>query len=104
VQSAGAVPSAPEERGVSVVAEAHLLRDAEAALRAGDVGRATALLEEHARVFPHGVLVEERDAERVLVLCAAGQVDTARTEAQRFFEAHPESPLARRVRASCALQ
>jgi hypothetical protein len=86
---------------VSVVEEARLLREADTALRMGDAARATALLDEHARTFPNGILAEERDAERVLLLCASGRAE-ARAEAQRFLTVHPESPLSERVLASCA--
>jgi hypothetical protein len=87
---------------VRVAEEAHLLREAGSALRAGDTAGATRWLDDHARLFPQGVLAEERDVQRVLVLCAAGQADAARTEASHFLRAYPRSLLAARVRASCA--
>jgi hypothetical protein len=102
VTQAGTATAAPVQAGVSVAEEARLLREADAALRSGDTARAAGLLADHARQFPHGVLVEERDAQRVLVLCAAGQEDDARAEASRFLRAYPESPLAGRVRLACA--
>ena len=86
---------------VRVAEEAHLLREADAALRGGDTAGATRWLDEHARLFPNGVLAEERDVQRVLVLCASGQPDAARMEASRFLSAYPRSLLAGRVRASC---
>jgi hypothetical protein len=85
----------------TVAAEARLLRDADAALRAGDAAHALALLDQHAASFPGGVLVEEREAERVVVLCALGQVDAARQAGAAFVRDHSHSPLAARVRASC---
>ena len=85
-----------------VAEEAHLLREAEASLRAGDTAGATRLLDDHARLFPHGVLAEERDLQRVLILCAASQVDAARAAASGFLSAYPQSVFAGRVRASCA--
>jgi hypothetical protein len=88
-------------RSVRVAEEAHLLREADGALRAGDAAGATRWLDEHARLFPHGVLAEERDVQRVLVLCAAGHADRARMEATRFLSAYPRSLLAGRIRASC---
>jgi hypothetical protein len=87
---------------VSVVEEARLLREAEAALRRGEIDTASTLLDTHARTFPHGVLVEEREAERVLVLCA-GSRDGARPAAERFVHEHPDSPLAGRVRDACGV-
>jgi hypothetical protein len=92
----------PAPPDVSVMDEARLLREADIALQARDFARATLLLDDHARRFPRGVLGEERDAERVLVLCATGQVGAATALAQRFLQEHAESPLAARVRSSCA--
>ena len=86
----------------TVAAEAKLLREADGALRAGDPTRALALLNEHAASFPQGVLVEERNAERIVALCALGQKAQAREAASAFLRDHGASPLAARVRASCA--
>ena len=102
MQTGIAAAPPPAQSSVSVAEEARLLREADAALRSGDAARAAGLLADHARQFPHGVLAEERDAQRVLVLCAAGQEDDARAEASRFLRAYPESPLAGRVRLACA--
>jgi hypothetical protein len=93
-----AMPATPAD---ALAEETRLLRDADAATRAGDAPRALALLAEHARRFPRGVLGEERDAETVLALCAAGRTSEARAAAQRFLAARPGSPLAGRVRSSC---
>jgi hypothetical protein len=85
----------------SVGAEALLLRNADGAVRAGNAERALALLNEHAARFPHGVMIEEREAERVVVLCALGRTEEARTQASTFLREYPHSPLTVRVRASC---
>jgi hypothetical protein len=85
----------------SITAETELLQRAHARLIAGDATGALVLLEEHARTFPAGVLVEERDAERVAALCATGQVERARAEATKFITAHPGSTVASRVRRTC---
>jgi hypothetical protein len=82
--------------------ETRLLRDAEALRRAGNGARALVLLDEHAARFPNGVLAEERTAARVFALCDLGRVSDASGEAQRFLAERPRSPLAARVRASCA--
>ena len=95
--TAPAVPSPPS----TLVAETRLLRDADTALRVGDAGRALALLDQHAREFPSGVLAEERAAERILALCKLGRASDARVEATRFLTERPRSPLAGRVRSSC---
>ncbi len=93
-----ALPSAPES---TIGAETALLRRAHTLLVSGDARGALALLDEHGRTFPSGVLAEERDAERVAALCASGQVDRARAEATRFIAAHPGSAVASRVRRTC---
>jgi RNA polymerase sigma-70 factor (ECF subfamily) len=60
------------------------------------------LLDKHARSFPNGILAEERAAERVLALCALDRMADARAAASAFLRAHPHSPLAARVKSSCA--
>lgn len=93
-----AEPSTPN----AVAEETRMLREANVALQAGDASRALGLLDTHGRSFPNGVLSEERSAQRVFVLCKLGRVAEARAEAARFAKASPDSPLAPRVRASCA--
>lgn len=86
----------------TVAAEAALLRRADAARKAGNAALALALLNQHRAQFPNGVLAEEREAERVAVLCALGRQAQAHAAAASFLRAYPHSPLAVRVRASCA--
>ena len=102
--SSGEAATAPAEPAgpATVAAEARLLSDADTALRAGDAARALSLLHQHASSFPDGVLVQEREAQRVLVLCALGQVAAARTAGSAFIRDHARSPLVPRVRGSCA--
>ncbi|HEX4447213.1 MAG TPA: hypothetical protein VH044_10770 [Polyangiaceae bacterium] len=85
----------------TVGAETRLLRSADEALRGGKPAVALALLDEHARTFPHGVFSEERSAERVMALCALGRTDEARAEARRFLATSQESLLANDIRHSC---
>jgi hypothetical protein len=59
-------------------------------------------LDEHARRFPRGALSEERDAARVLALCAQGRAPDARASASAFVAANPRSPFAAQVRRACA--
>jgi hypothetical protein len=82
-------------------AEIALLRDARAALRGGDPGRALALLDEHDHLYPAGALAEDASAQRIYVLCALGRTGEAHPLAGRFLAAHPASPHAASVRASC---
>ncbi len=91
-------PSLPADE---LAEETRLLRDADALTRGGQPVRALALLDEHARRFPRGILGEERDVERILSLCAAGRRQEARVSAERFLASRPRSPLAGRVRGSC---
>jgi hypothetical protein len=100
--STASASSASSEHPSSVGQEADLLRRADLALKANDPQAALTLLDQHAAEFPHGVLVEERDAERVVVLCALSRQGEAQAVARAFLRDNPLSPLAGRVRASCA--
>lgn len=88
----------------SLAEELALMREVRTALSSGNASRALTLLDEHARRFPRGTLGQERQATRVLALCAAGRVGEARAEAARFEKAAPRSPLLPRIRSSCAGQ
>ena len=96
--AAGRLGGAPDP---TLGAETQLMRRADQALRVGEPARALELLDEHARIFPDGVLAEERSAERVTTLCALGRFDQARAEAARFLAIRGNSPLAKAVRGSC---
>ncbi|HEY6560636.1 MAG TPA: hypothetical protein VI072_25330 [Polyangiaceae bacterium] len=82
--------------------ETDLLVRAQRELGGGRPDGALALLDEHERRFPRGSLAQERAAVRVLSLCRAGRALEARAHAQRFLEAAPRSPVAPRIRRSCA--
>jgi hypothetical protein len=87
---------------LTVNAEVAALSAAQHALRSGDATGALARLDAYAAEFPHGTLRQEHSATRVLVLCALGRRDEARSEAQSFLQDAAQSPLAARIRASCA--
>ena len=70
---------------------------------AHEPARALALLDEHARKFPAGVLGEEAEAERVRALCDAGRGAEARALAAKFVAAHPRSIHVARVESACAV-
>jgi len=93
---------ATETRASPLDAEIVLLRDARAALRRGDAASALALLDVHDRRFPAGALGEDCSAARIHALCALGRVDEVRVLAAQFVAAHPVSPHAAMVRASCS--
>lgn len=99
-------PSAPSpEQSVgksSLGAELALLRQAQEALRDGDSAETLHLLGELDATFPAGVLSAERDALRVVALCAAERTAEAKVFGERFRKQHPGSPYAARVDASCA--
>lgn len=84
--------------GEGAVEEAALVAEIDAALRADDGARALRLIEEHERRFPRGLLVDEREAARVLVRCASAPDPSA---AETFLLAHPRSPLHARIVAAC---
>jgi RNA polymerase sigma-70 factor (ECF subfamily) len=84
-------PSFVADRDGSLAAEQRLLDQARSALSQGDPSAAGALLERHARVFPHALLVEEREALSIEVLAASGQLDDARAAIERFRSRYPNS-------------
>ena len=70
-------PKSPERRSDGLSAEVALLARAEAELHAGRFASALKALDEHARVFPRGVLAPERIAARVHALCGLGRASEA---------------------------
>jgi hypothetical protein len=91
--------SASSGAGGTFEEELELMNLAQGALRAGDNARALDLAREHARRFPKSQLSEERDVVRVLASCGLGKTDGA----THFLRAHPSSPMAGHIRASCKL-
>ncbi|MDF2691941.1 MAG: hypothetical protein K0S65_324 [Labilithrix sp.] len=94
------VPAKDARRSGSLDAEVALLTEANTELHS-DPTRSLALIERHAREFPRGVLGPEFEAQRALALAALGRHEEACALASRFLAAHPSSPLAPKVRASC---
>jgi len=82
----------------TVADEARLVHDGVRALHAGQPACALSLLDTHAHFYPHGVLAEEREAERAFALAALGREVEARAVAAAFLRAHPASPLGVRLR------
>ena len=83
--------------------ETRLVGAGVAALHAGDAARALKLLDQHAREYTHGILAEERAAERVAALCALGRGTEAREARAAFLREHLRSPLSARVRGLCGV-
>jgi outer membrane protein assembly factor BamD (BamD/ComL family) len=99
----GGSPTAkPSADAASIAAEVALMQRAQSALAAGDSARSLEALDALSARHPDGVLREEREAARVLALCASGRVDEARALGQRFLAQTPNSVQAARVRGSCA--
>jgi hypothetical protein len=95
-------PSTAEGPAPSNVGEElGLLRAAQERLHTGAPAAALALLDEHARRFPRGALVEERRASRILALCQLGEVAAGRAEADQFILQLPMSPFVERIRRAC---
>ncbi len=94
-------PAPPDEGPDALEREMRLMSEARAALGAGDAARAIGLLKEHAKAFPHGAFVLEREVSWITALCALGKTDAARTRADAFLRKHGKHPLAAKVRASC---
>ena len=89
-------------RSQQLSAEIELLARVNAAVNAGDGGRALGLLGEYDLRFRPSILGEERAAASVLALCAAGRTDEARAAADRFAHKWKHSPLLGRIKRSCA--
>lgn len=99
-----ATPSAARSvaRPDSSMDEVKTILRAKRALADGHPKEALTALEEHERGYPHGSLAEERDALRVLALCADGRASEGAAERAAFLRAHPLSAYGDRVRAACA--
>lgn len=102
LKSARAERARPARAGKSTLGkELELLHGAQSSWRAGDASRALSQLEAHRRAYAHSQLWPERDALRVLCLCALGRTDEARKLGRRFLAAAPQSPLRSAVTESC---
>jgi hypothetical protein len=82
--------------------ERNIVAASQRALADGRPSRALDLLDQHARTFPHGAMAEDRDALRVVALCAAGRTEDAEKQRTKFFRRWPKSLHASRVRTACA--
>jgi hypothetical protein len=89
--------SAPERSGLA--AEIRALDQARADLAAGHPERTLDALERYWRAFPSGVLGPEAAALEIDAAVASGDDQLARSRATAFVAAHPDHPLAPKVRA-----
>jgi hypothetical protein len=90
-----------KEQPDQLAEEVRLLKRADQALRQGTPDVARELLEELARSYPKGQLLEERAATRTLLACQQTRDKAARAAARAFLSAHPASVYASRIRAAC---
>jgi hypothetical protein len=100
-QPSGVPSPSPSEQPHERSDELALMRATLTALRDEHGADAMALLEEHARRFPDGVLAHERRGLRVIALCAVGRSAAGRAEQAAFLATDSSSPLAQRVRGAC---
>jgi hypothetical protein len=101
--NAPTLQQAPPNASDTLEKEARVLADARSASGNHDEARALALLDEHASMFPNGWLANEREAERILVLCRMGRQAEAARAGAAFLQGRPKSPLTQRVEMSCAV-
>jgi ElaB/YqjD/DUF883 family membrane-anchored ribosome-binding protein len=90
------------DRPVAKEAELVLILRAEEALLAGDVSSATGYLDQHEARFANDALSENREVLRVLVDCARGAAEEARSRAEELVRRSPASDQIAQLRA-CAL-
>lgn len=98
-------PRAAPKRRSPLRSEDHLAREvallsrASSELHAGRPAAALGALDEHARRFPSGTLVQERAAGRARALCALGRIKEAQVELAKL---PPGSPHAARAAKACS--
>jgi hypothetical protein len=92
---------APSRSADSLAQEVAILARASSELRAGRPAGAMKALDEHQRLFPSGVLTQERTAARIQALCALGRTKDARSALERLARTAPNSPHEVRARKAC---
>jgi len=89
---------APRSERDPLAQEVALLSRATTALNHGSIGEALRALDEHQRLFPNGVLSEERRAALAQVLCTSGRVTEGRVQLARVS---PNFPAGKRAKQIC---
>jgi hypothetical protein len=96
----------PAQRGAvapeGIGREVDLIKRAGQALSAGHHGDALRLLDQHAREFPQGAMLEDRSALRVLALCAAGRLGEGQRAKTEFLARWSHSVHAERLEDGCS--
>jgi hypothetical protein len=85
----------------SLAEEVRIIREAKAALGAGDAAGAIRKLDEHAKRFKSGKLAQEREVTRVRALCKQGKIPQAKALYRALSKGAPSSPHLASLRASC---
>ncbi len=83
--------------------ELRMLREADRALRSGNPGIALHLLDQLAYKIPGGRLGEEREAVRILAMCASAPGARVQVDAVSFLRSHEASMYAGRIAETCKL-
>jgi hypothetical protein len=86
---------------VQLLEEGRALALVQRALSEHRGGEALLLLDQQNESYPTGALAPERAAAKVIALCEVGRRVEARSAAERFAQAWPESPLVGRVLETC---
>jgi hypothetical protein len=94
-------PTPAPARSVDPAEELQLVRAMQQALRSGNPGQALTLAADHARRFPRGTLVEEREGVRAVARCRLAAPDARLAILSAFTERFATSPYAARVKAAC---
>lgn len=84
----------------SLAEETQLVALARAALGRDDLDAAQAALDDHARRFPSGALVEDRIAYATIVSCRRSEVDRD-AKRREFLQRYPRSPHRPRIDEAC---
>lgn len=95
-EAAAAVPSR--------ASEFMLVEAMQSALLAGQNGEAERLAYEHAREFPHGALIEERESVRAIVACQNAAPEGRTRVAESFAQRFPASIHLGQVRRRCQIE
>lgn len=96
ISGSGGAPTSPKAGSQPLPGESVLLQRAKDAL-ANDPARALAIVEQHRRLYPKGMLAQEREVLAVKALVASGREAEAKKRAGAFVDAYPDSAYRPRV-------
>ena len=88
-------------RSANPAEELSIVRAMQQALRAGNPSQALALAADHARRFPRGTLLEEREGVRAVAQCQLVAPGARAAVLDAFTRRFSTSPYAARVKAAC---